>query len=222
MNLKNIKVAIAGFIIMVSSTANAGLIVSATNAFINSSGPGFGSINDVINQNGLSIGYNSGVTDFDTYIASAPSHTIVFSGAEWFSNSGSRSASVTFDLGALLNIASFALWNEEVSGIGRLNVFYSADNISFSQILNNVAPNNNPLNTSYTAEVFSFDTITTRYLRFDMSDCPQQNSTFDACALGEVAFNSVERVARDVPEPSTLTILALGVIGLFSRCVKKQ
>jgi hypothetical protein len=49
--------------------ANA-LMVGATSATINSGGPGFGSISDTFNQNGLSSNYISGVTDFDTFVPS--------------------------------------------------------------------------------------------------------------------------------------------------------
>ena len=56
-------------------TATAGVIFSATGATINSGGPGFGSINDTFNQNGLLTGYISNTDDFNTYIATNPLHS---------------------------------------------------------------------------------------------------------------------------------------------------
>ena len=45
------------FLFSVSATAHAGPKFSALGATINSGGPGFGSINDTFNQNGLLTGY---------------------------------------------------------------------------------------------------------------------------------------------------------------------
>ena len=43
------------------------------------------SIKNTINQSGLSLKYVSGVTDFDSYLASKPQHTSNANGNEWFS-----------------------------------------------------------------------------------------------------------------------------------------
>ena len=43
---------------------------------------------------------------------------MIFAGFEWFSNSGTTAAVVTYDLGAVITIDRLALWNEESSGIG--------------------------------------------------------------------------------------------------------
>jgi hypothetical protein len=105
-----------------NNSANAGAIVSATSGVINSGGPGFGTLTETLNQAGLALGYTSGATDFDTYLASNPVHTAVFAGFEWFSNVGSKTASVTYNLGSANSISAVALWNEESAGIGVLDL----------------------------------------------------------------------------------------------------
>lgn len=204
------------------NTAVAGPILGATSAVINSGGAGFGSINDTFNQNGLSAGYVSGVTDFDTYIASAPSHTSTFSGFEWFSDAGTNSASVTYNLGVAHAIDAIALWNEEAAGIGVLDLFYSLDGVSFSALASGLLPTDNtPFPDPYFADVFSFAAVNAQYVRFDMSSCPQEPAGFTSCAIGEVAFR--EGQVNAVPLPSVLSLGLLGLAGMgYSRRAKKQ
>ena len=196
------------------SASAAGIIFSPVSAVINSGGPGFGNIADTYNQNGLSINFISGVTDFDAYLALNPIHTDIFAGNEWFSNNPSTSAVVTYDLGSALNIDRLALWNEEISGIGNLNLLYSTDNVNFSSLASGLTPFDNPRG-SYPAEVFSFATTNARYVRFEASSCPQPNpGNFNACAIGEVAFSI--STPRQVPEPSGMlgtSAIAIGLIG---------
>ena len=203
--------------IIAAPKADAGVIFSPTSGIINSGGPGFGTLTETINQAGLLSNFVSGVTDFDTYLATNPLHTLVFFGNEWFSNSGTTSASVTYDLGSLTNIDRLALWNEEGSGIGTLNLFHSSDGINFAPLALGLRPTDNPF-ANYPADVFSFASVNTRYIRFDMSDCPQPDpGSFSACAIGEVAFRKAT-----VPEPaSVLGLLAIGVLGAGSALKRK-
>lgn len=192
-----------------AAPANA-VIVGATGATINSGGPGFGNIADTHNQNGLQSNYVSGVTDFDTFVASTY-HTYIFSGYEWFSNQGSTSASVTYDLGSVRTINKMALWNEESSGIGLLDLSVSSDGVTFSSLLSGLSPtDNNSGNFDYLADVFVFASTAFRFIKMDMSRCPQVDSDFNACAIGEVAFNQVSAV----PVPAALPLLVTGLAGL--------
>jgi PEP-CTERM motif len=182
---------------------------------INAGGPGFGTLVETVNQAGLSANFVSGVTDFDTYLAGNPTHTPTFSPFEWFSNSGTTSASVTYDLGAPYDIDRLALWNEESSGIGLLDLLWSTDNVNFSPLAAGLTPLDNPLGapSSYPAEVFAIAQTNARYVRFDMSRCPQPDpGTFTGCAIGEVAFSVGAQ--QQIPEPASLALLGIGLAGL--------
>ena len=198
---------VSALLMMTSASASAATIISAQSAVINSGGPGFGSIADTRNQSGLSTGYTSGVTDFDTYIASNPTHTFIFSGFEWFSNNGST-AQVTYDLGSILGIDRLALWNEETSGIGILGLLGSTDGVNFASLgtFNPVAATSIA---DYGAQVFSFGATSARFVRFDMSRCPNGAGQFNSCAIGEVAFRSAA-VGGAVPEPSVWAFMLVG------------
>jgi len=192
-----------------ASTAHGQTIFSATSGVVNLGGPGFGTLTQTINQSGLSAFYTANVTNFDSYIASNPMHAR-FLGNEWFSNSGITAATVTYDFGSVRSLDRFALWNEDASGIGLLNILGSLDGITFSSILAGLTPPDNLLAADYPATVYSFATSSARYFRMEMSRCPQRMGSFPACAIGEVAFRS----ADVVPEPSTYALLATGIVSL--------
>lgn len=176
------------------SAAPVGTIISPVSATIDAGGPGFGSIFDTFSQSGLTAGYTSGVTNFDTYLATVPRHTMIFAGFEWFSNSGTTGAVVTYDLGAAIAIDRLALWNEESSGIGTLDLLSSKDGVTFTPLASGLHPTDNPLTNPidsppYAADVFSFAATSARFVRFVISDSPQPDpAAFPGAAIGEVAF----------------------------------
>jgi hypothetical protein len=190
----------------------AGEIIVPTSAVINTGAPGFGSINNTFDKSGLTAGYTAGVTNFNTYLAGNPTHTVIFNGFEWFSNSGLSAATVTYDFGTAVGIDALALWNEESSGIGILSLLASLDGITFGS-LGTFTPTDNPLSANYGADVFSFAATNARYVRFGMSQCPQ--NAFPACSIGEVAFRSASVQSSGVPETATwaMMILGMGMIG---------
>jgi hypothetical protein len=193
------------------ATASAATIIAPVSATIEVGGVGSGLIENTFNQAGLLSGYTSGVTDFDSYIATNPTHNLLFEGAEWFGDLGTTTAQVTYSLGSVMSIDRLALWNEETAGIGTLELSSSLDGITFTS-LGVFTPFDNPL-ANYPAEVISFAPTNARFVRFGMSGCPQTDpGSYESCALGEVAF----RLTGAIPEPATWAMMMLGFIGAGS------
>lgn len=199
-----------GISLAAASTTNAA-IIGAMDATINAGGPGFGTLQGTFDQSGLSSRYISGVTDFASFVATT-THAHEFAENEWFSERGITQASVTYNLGAVNNVDSLALWNEDAAGIGTLDLSVSSDGVNFTHLLSGLEPVQNDFDTDYAAEVFSFAATAFQFIRFDMSDCPRGGGTFRGCAIGEVAFNAVR--VSDVPVPAGLPLL-LGGLGVF-------
>jgi len=209
--LPAVAVLVGGLTIATPTAAQS--IIRPVAATITSGGPGSGSIADTYNGAGLSTNFVSGVTNFDAYIASNPTHSFLFQDREWFSNLGTTSASVTYDLGSVFGIDRLALWNDEISGIGNLNLLGSLDGSTFAAFASGLTPTDNPEGANYRADVFAFATQSVRYVRFDMSRCPQpEPGTYDSCAIGEVAFRTA--AVSTVPEPSTYLLMGSGLLAL--------
>jgi hypothetical protein len=64
-----------------------------------------------------------------------------------------------------------ALWNEESSGIGLLDLLTSLDGVTYTSLASGLIPTDNST-FDYAADVFKVGT-TARYVRFDMRNCPQ-------------------------------------------------
>lgn len=194
------------------SSTNAGVIVSATSVEILSGFPGSGDITSTYDLFGLIDDYESGVTDFDAYIASNPLHVWDFDGIdesgpffyEWFSEFGTPNATVSYDLGSVQQTQGMALWNEDGNGIGSLNILGSIDGLNWVSLGSNLSPTNHEEQTDYGADVFSWSTTSARYIKMEMSNCPS-SAVWVGCSIGEVAFN-----VSAVPEPSSLAMLGAG------------
>ena len=203
------------FLLLATGSSYAGVIVSAKDAVI-SVGESFNDIDNNIantyNQAGLYNSYFDNVTDFDSYMDTNPYHTSDYNNQEWFSKD--TFASVVYDLGGFFNINAVALWNEESSGINLLDLFGSIDGVNFFNLASNLRPTDSPYDESlpfedyrYTAEVFDTVAANLRFVRFDMSKCPNESSSYKVCSIGEVAFR-----VTDVPAPSAIFFLILGLI----------
>ena len=194
------------------------VMVAADDAVIIAGGAGFGSIVNTYNQAGLSVGYVSGVTAAAPYVAVA-SHTNIFACCEWFSDSGTTAATVSYHVTLPKNvkhISSFELWNEESSGIGVFDLWWgtSAGDLT-TLLLGGISPTDNPLGPPYLADVYSIKPTFGGWYTLIASRCPQPvPGSFPACAIGEVAFNG-----PSVPEPATwaLMIAGFGMVGAAMR-----
>jgi hypothetical protein len=201
-----------------AGTASAAQIYSPTSAVI-TSGATFpatfvnpaSDINSSRNKSGLSSTFTSGVTDFDVYLATNPTHTVFPFSNSWFNNPLSATPAVTYDLGSILKVDRLALWNQ--SNITSFNLLSSTDNITFSTLASGLAPSN-PTLITYPADVFSFASTNARYVRLASINCP-----LNTCGIGEVAFSANTTA---VPEPSGMVGTSLVAAAFIGRRILKN
>lgn len=203
-----------GLMIGAASIAQAGPILGAV-SISSPQGDNGGGIDlvNIINQSGLSAVYTSGVTDFDTFTA-ATTH-FGLGGFTDTRNNGPQQ--FTFDLGASVSIDAIAIWNSTTtSPITSFQLFADDDDV-FGNGTTSLLFGPTALGAAGPSQVFEFASINTRFIHIEglsTLDPP------DFYGLGEVAFRSSN--SSQVPEPSTLAILSLGLVGLgFARRKKK-
>lgn len=169
---------------------------------------------NMINQSGLSAGYTSGVSDFAT-VAGGTNHN----GGNALNSGFSVGpfGQFSYDLGSALSLDGLAFWETQNSGSVLEFNLYADTNQNFGDgvgaFLGSFLATASGLTTS-SAQTFGFSAVSTQFLHIDII-------TTDGGAapgIGEIAF----RGAMVVPEPSTLAIFVLGMIGLASRRFKKQ
>lgn len=209
---KHLIMGLAAVIVSWAAAAQGAVITSPVAATASSTFPGF-PIENTIDQSGLSVGFISGVTDFDAYIALAPIHTPLSVGNEWFSNNGDTSVTIVYDMGAILLMDRLALWNEEFSGFGTGDILISDNNVTFTALAT-INPVDSPSGLPYGVQVFNLGVFSAQYIRFDISGCPQPDGDpTPVCGIGEVAFAVVDGNGAAVPEPAALAMLGLGLAG---------
>jgi hypothetical protein len=190
----------------------AGLIVSASTV---TSDQASTNVNNLINQSGLFSSYTSGVTDFDSYITSGPTHNGGSSAAIWGTNSGITTSELTFDFGSSILLESMALWNRGLSfqGIKSFNILACSDATCINSVVlgSYVAAGVNGSSSSGLTlpEVFAFTSTSTQFIQLDIfSGYNGSNLT-----AGEVAFEKTQAV----PAPATLALLGLGLFCMVVR-----
>ena len=117
--------------LFISSATFAGVIIQPVAASTDL-GTSVGSSANVINQSGLSVGYTSGITDFDDYYFSTPGHNSDDNGAIWASASPFVPGNFDFALGSMVLIESMMIWNcNDQRGVYGFNLL-ADDNPTFS------------------------------------------------------------------------------------------
>lgn len=200
-----------------SGLAHAGTILGATGISASSGLPtGYSAptaLGNLIDQSGLSIGYVSGVTDFDSYTASTTACYGCTPGEDAFRELGGVASdveglgSITFDLGSTQSISGMAIWNQ--AGSASLNTF---DLWANGSLIGSYAMNGNSQDFPQPASSFSFSTVTTQFVTMRItSNFGYTGGTI----LNEVAFESASAVPE--PESYALALAGLAVLGLVGR-----
>lgn len=165
---------------------------------------------NAIDQSGLSVGYISGVTDWDGYFGTLPSHEYSAVGHEWWGSSDAGlTGSVTFDLGGVYTLDKIALWNEEYLGISQFDVSTSINGTLFSLVGDDLSPTNNVQSLDYRADIFSLSESLAQFVKLDILSTGDNG--YNTVSMGEIAFSTD---TAPVPEPSTWLLLGTGLAGL--------
>ncbi len=170
----------------------------------------------VIEQDGLSAPYVNGVTDFDAYV---PGTTHISELEEWQSSVNVTTGAVTFDFGATVGLDALALWNSSWMNGGFSDVqqfeLFSDDDANFlngglaSLGVFTAAQTANP----HPSQTFTFSSASLQYLHMNI----QSNYGGSASGFAGIVFRSAPE-SMGVPEPGTLALLGLGILGMaFSR-----
>lgn len=172
-------------------------------------------LSNAIEQLGLSVAYESGVTDYSTYIASDPLDFYDRSGGSgWIANVTRRTGHIDFDFGNSFEFSGLVLWNLRSPFAMRDFRVFSSDDSAFANpvLLGGFTALPGP-NIVSPAQEFGFDSIVTRYLRLRVDS----GNTIPGAA--EFAFKS--SVSR-VPEPSATLLLGLGTVALIGIQQRKK
>ena len=195
MNMKMLKAALAGLVLSVSSFANAGLI-----SFTYDSTVGSGTTMPGVTE-GESLNFNLVLDNGGTTVVSQTwdfsdfvSLDVTTSGGYSFSSFGAGSGSFTTDAGG--NVVGMSDWRTWQQASGFDSITGDISNAAWwLNGRNNVLRNMENRKGVYDANV---------------------------SAINMPSSWSVNDASNSVPEPSTLAIFALGMIGLASRRFKKQ
>jgi hypothetical protein len=216
MSVRGLPLAMCLLLACLSPRTQAGTIIQPVGVTSSmGESPGSVALIHLIDQSGLSVGYTSGVTDFDGYIAGNPTHEIA-NDTYWISSASATTGNLDFDLGGLRIIQAMALWNygdgSTLNIIG-FDLLGDADGDFSSGATTLLSTQSANPNTGPTAavlpEVFTFAPTLVRYVRLAVTS---NNGNPFFTGAGEVAF---EQVA--VSEPSSLIVLGTAVLGLFAR-----
>ena len=158
-------------------------------------------------QSGLSIGYLSGVSDFDAYIASNPTHSSA-PGTDWTSLQVAGQAD--FDLGSQYVIDRAVVWNFNFAAaieiaIQSVRIITAIDAAFTTGVVDHGIYNLNTFTEPNPAQVLLLTPTQAQFVRltdFIGNGIPQDGDP--RIALGEIAF-------RQVPEPTTLALAGLGL-----------
>jgi len=179
---------------------------------VSGSASGFSSniypVGNTINRSGLSTSFTSGVTNFDAYALTNPTHSNLNINTNHYFGGSPPFGVIDYDLGAEYSISRLALWGATFSASVRDFDLIASVNSDFSGSTTlgsfTAAQNSN-------LQQFTFSSTTARYIRLDAINNHGGGSD---TAIGEIAFRATSVAA--VPEPATFTLLGMGAVSMLA------
>ena len=166
---------------------------------------------NLIDQTGLSAAYVSGVTDFASFTSTT---TAGYTGDSGLGLGGVGGlGSFYFDLGALFSVDSIATWGQDCCSATMFSYdLFSSDIFGATGSRNFIG--NFSAGLSPNAFAHSFSSVSAQYFELDVTS----NGGYSATRFNEIVFGGA---TSSVPEPSSIALLTLGLIGFgFSRKTK--
>lgn len=167
---------------------------------------------NAINQSGLSAGYTSGVTDFDTFVA-ATTHDGASSLNSGFAAAQAPPGQYSLDLGAVVSIDALAFWEVQNSGSVHSFNLYADNDQNFGNGTGALIGTFNAVGGGFggpaisAAQIFTFLALATQFLHIDVLTMEGGVGLFPG--IGEVAVRGAA-----VPEPATMLVFGLGLAGV--------
>ncbi|MCJ8318427.1 MAG: PEP-CTERM sorting domain-containing protein [Colwellia sp.] len=211
MNKKFLKASLVGLVLSISGFTNATLIDFEDNAIASGTWTTQGDI--------VSSGFIFDSSTNHTHLANNSGTFSAFNDSTWYgidNDSGTNMLSMSTQDESLFSLNSFDI--AEFFGIPSgvvVNVignYFGGGSVSLQVTLDQIADGSGALN--------DFQTVS-----FDNSWANLSSVTFSATAGNDDRWFALDNIvvnAESVPEPSTLAIFALGMIGLASRRFNKQ
>jgi hypothetical protein len=203
-------------VMVLAPTAEATLILDPT-AVSTNMGTFSGNINNVINQNGQTPHYTSGVTDFNSYTASATA-TPGNASDLWTSGNGAITGNVDFTLGGSYAIDAFAVWaliSTNGDNIGNFTLLASNDpSFTSTTTLGNFTPTYSA-GSPIPATVVTFTLTTASYVRMEITS----NNAGPDAGFNEAAFGFEP---SSVPEPASLLMAGIGIASVLGYRLRRR
>ncbi len=199
---------IAAAILVSGAVAHGAVMIQPTS--ITSATPLFNSnfqLTNMINQDGLSTPYVSGVTDYAAYLASVPTQASNPL-SQYAVQSEAASVIYEFDLGQSYTLTKFIYWNGPASLSTRVTtVTISVSSSPTFATLTNLGRYTSTPSAGHpvAAEGFNLTQGTGQYVRLQVT-----NAGGPRTLIGEVAFAAI-------PEPSTALMSVFGGLALMRR-----
>ncbi|MGR3320199.1 MAG: PEP-CTERM sorting domain-containing protein [Candidatus Anammoxibacter sp.] len=207
-----------------NKSADADLIIQAVS--VTSNGGELGPthpLDDLINQEGLSESYVSGVTDYFTFTSSATHTDPSLENVGGYASLANVNFPVIldFDLGGIFAINKMALWNDtDNQALGEFDIYAATDDtftsLSLLGMFTGVTQESGTL-----AQTFTFNSMLTQFIRISANSI----SPFDTLLnIGEIAFGTGQSqgTGQPVPEPTTVALMGIGIVGLVGAGYRKR